>query len=321
MNFSKLTIGFGVLGTLVSACASSQPSGQLVQARQAMHTADARQTVTYAPKDLYEAQRLLAKAEAAHKDDARSSDELHFAYLAHRVTLLAMARSQAEQSRQQKERNQGAYTEGLEHRSVDLKSKNAKQEMALVKTQGKLEQSTLEGERTQLELTQANANLGDKERALAAETQARLDAEQATRNAIASLQSMAAVKEDKERLVITFAGAVLFESGRSVLLAGAREKMMPLANALKNYRSSDPILIEGHTDDRGSDSSNQQLSQSRAEAVRVFLIEGGVPAPVLVALGKGESQPVAANASPEGRANNRRVEIIVPHRDQLSMRP
>ena len=311
MKISKLTLGFVGMAGLTVACASNQPSGQLVQARQAMQTAEGSRTSTYAPKDLYEAQRLLAKAEASHKDDARSADELHYAYLAHRVTLTAIARSRAEQARQAKEKSQGNYTDALEQRSASLKDENAQKDLALVKTEGKLESN-------QANLNMANQKLTEKEKALALETQARLEAEARAKAALTDLQNMAAVKEDKERLVITFAGSVLFASGKNVLLGTAREKMMPLANALRGYKSPDPVIIEGHTDDRGSDSSNQQLSQARAEAVRVYLIENGVSAQSLVAVGKGEGSPVAANESAEGRANNRRVEIIVPHRDQLS---
>jgi hypothetical protein len=70
-------------------------------------------------------------------------------------------------------------------------------------------------------------------------------------------------------------------------------------------------LVEGHTDDRGSDATNQQLSQKRADAVREYLESRGVPAERMRSVGRGESNPVASNDNPEGRANNRRVEIIV----------
>lgn len=314
---------FGMSFLLVTmplvACGSNQPSGQLVQARTAMQSADQAKASTYAPKDLYEAQKLLSKAEAAHKDDPRSSDETHYAYLAHRKTLTAVAHAQAEQARLAREKNQDAYTTTLERRSADLKDENTKKELELVRTTGKLEVTQAAAQQDQARLTQANQQLTEKEQALAAETQARQQAEARADAALKDLQAMAAVKQDRERVVITFAGSVLFESGKSVLLGTAKEKMLPLATALKNYKSSDPVMIQGHTDDRGSDAFNQQLSQARADAVRVFLIENGVPTAAVVAIGKGESEPVAANASPEGRANNRRVEVIVPHRDQLSM--
>ncbi|MDX2023680.1 MAG: OmpA family protein [Deltaproteobacteria bacterium] len=317
----KTLLGFGFISvtTLMLGCGSNQPSSQLVQARTAMQSADQARASTYAPKDLYEAQKLLAKAEAAHKDDPRSGDETHYAYLAHRKTLTAVAHAQAEQARLEREKNQEAYTTTLERRSADLKEENNKKELDLVRTTGKLETTQAAAQQDQARLNQANQQLTQKEQALAAETQARQEAEARADAALKDLQAMAAVKQDRERLVITFAGSVLFESGKSVLLGTAKEKMQPLATALRNYKSGDPVVIQGHTDDRGSDSFNQQLSQARAESVRVYLIENGVPPAAVVAVGKGESEPVAANSSPEGRANNRRVEVIVPHRDQLSM--
>ncbi len=68
--------------------------------------------------------------------------------------------------------------------------------------------------------------------------------------------------------------------------------------------------VEGHTDDRGSDAYNQKLSQRRAESVRQYLIGKGLPASRLDAIGKGESNPIADNATAEGRAQNRRVLLV-----------
>jgi outer membrane protein OmpA-like peptidoglycan-associated protein len=71
------------------------------------------------------------------------------------------------------------------------------------------------------------------------------------------------------------------------------------------------IVVEGHTDSRGSDSANEKLSLKRAESVRTHLVSKGVPSDKIVATGLGESRPIASNDSPEGRANNRRVELVV----------
>jgi OOP family OmpA-OmpF porin len=69
------------------------------------------------------------------------------------------------------------------------------------------------------------------------------------------------------------------------------------------------VSVQGHTDSVGSESYNQQLSERRAEGVRSDLVEGGVSASRLTAVGFGESQPVASNDTEEGRALNRRVEL------------
>jgi outer membrane protein OmpA-like peptidoglycan-associated protein len=70
------------------------------------------------------------------------------------------------------------------------------------------------------------------------------------------------------------------------------------------------IEVAGHTDSRGSDAYNMKLSQQRAEAVRNYLVSKGIAADRLSAKGYGESQPVAGNATDEGRFENRRVELI-----------
>ena len=72
-----------------------------------------------------------------------------------------------------------------------------------------------------------------------------------------------------------------------------------------------PIVVEGYTDSVGSDATNQKLSKDRAESVRAYLVSKGVPSEKITSVGKGEANPVASNDTPEGRANNRRVEIVV----------
>ena len=71
------------------------------------------------------------------------------------------------------------------------------------------------------------------------------------------------------------------------------------------------LTVEGHTDSRGTSSSNQELSQQRADAVRTYIISRGYPSDLIHAHGIGQDRPVADNLSAEGRANNRRVEIII----------
>lgn len=75
-----------------------------------------------------------------------------------------------------------------------------------------------------------------------------------------------------------------------------------------------PILIEGHTDSLGGDAVNLPLSQKRAEAVLEYLVSRNVARERLRAAGLGSSRPIADNSSPEGRANNRRVEIVLTSR-------
>lgn len=72
------------------------------------------------------------------------------------------------------------------------------------------------------------------------------------------------------------------------------------------------MVVEGHTDSRGPRDFNLELSQRRAEAVRDYLVSKGVPGDLFTVEGLGPDRPVASNATPDGRANNRRVEIVIP---------
>jgi outer membrane protein OmpA-like peptidoglycan-associated protein len=136
------------------------------------------------------------------------------------------------------------------------------------------------------------------------------DSEKRTADALAELAKLAAVKEEERGLVLTLSGSVLFQSAESTLLPSAQVKLDQVANALLAVRERN-LIVEGHTDSQGSESYNQDLSQRRADAVRDYLVQRGYPADRIQARGKGEGSPIADNASAEGRANNRRVEIII----------
>lgn len=145
---------------------------------------------------------------------------------------------------------------------------------------------------------------------LAIEQKARLEAEVIAAAAVADLAKIAAVKEEERGLVITLSGSVIFASGKSALLPSAQNQLNQVYDALVTKKER-KIIVEGHTDSQGSSSSNLVLSQQRADAVRSFIISRGYPADLIQAQGIGEDRPVADNATAEGRANNRRVEIIV----------
>lgn len=103
---------------------------------------------------------------------------------------------------------------------------------------------------------------------------------------------------------------VLFEVDRSDLSPDAAVTIDRLAKALTGV-GIDGAGIEGHTDSSGSPEYNQQLSERRAAAVKAQFVIAGLPAANIRAVGRGETQPIAGNDSPEGRTQNRRVVIIV----------
>lgn len=116
-------------------------------------------------------------------------------------------------------------------------------------------------------------------------------------------------RRDARGEVFTLAGDA-FASGQASLTSTATSSVKTLAAYLQAGPSA-AVKIEGHTDNQGTEAANLKLSQRRADAVRDALVAAGVPRAKLQAVGRGHSQPVADNASPAGRAKNRRVEIVV----------
>jgi len=103
---------------------------------------------------------------------------------------------------------------------------------------------------------------------------------------------------------------VLFDTAQFTLRPAAREKLSRIAGIVMAHPGL-KLEVEGHTDSVGDDSSNQLLSERRAESVRKFLAQNSVPAESISSKGLGESMPVADNISADGRRANRRVELVV----------
>ncbi len=138
----------------------------------------------------------------------------------------------------------------------------------------------------------------------------------ALKEQLASMQP----KETPRGLIVTI-GDVLFDTASSTLRPGGVQQVQRVADALlKNPGNS--VIVEGHTDSRGSDSYNMGLSQRRADSVKAELLYAGVPADRVVARGMGEGYPVATNATAAGQQQNRRVEIVIQSVDgqQVSQR-
>ena len=112
-----------------------------------------------------------------------------------------------------------------------------------------------------------------------------------------------------ERGLVLTLGDVLFDTGQATLKSGANQTLDRLAAALRE-KSDRKVTIEGHTDNVGSDVTNQGLSERRAQAVQTALTQRGVARSQITTLGKGENFPIASNDSADGRQSNRRVELI-----------
>jgi len=115
---------------------------------------------------------------------------------------------------------------------------------------------------------------------------------------------------DSARGLVANMSDVLFRSGSFELLPGARERLAKVSGIVLAYPSLH-VAIEGHTDSIGSDDYNQQLSERRAQAVRDYFVQQGINSSAVEAKGYGKTEPIASNETPEGRQQNRRVELIL----------
>jgi outer membrane protein OmpA-like peptidoglycan-associated protein len=155
-------------------------------------------------------------------------------------------------------------------------------------------------------LKQINDNR-DKERLVARTTEAD-SAKAQLQDAQAQLKDLQAKKTDRG-LVMTL-GDVLFDTGKSTLKSGGLRSLDKLA-AFMNANPDRKVAIEGFTDSVGSDEMNQTLSEHRADAVKVALVNAGIGSDRITTRGYGEEYPVAGNDSASGRQLNRRVEIVL----------
>jgi outer membrane protein OmpA-like peptidoglycan-associated protein len=147
----------------------------------------------------------------------------------------------------------------------------------------------------------AEAKAADsEERAAASDHEAK-----AANDALAKLDA----KEDARGVVITLSGSLLFRPNEASLLPAALTPLNHVADVL--MAKGRTVVIEGYTDSRGSQSRNMDLSQRRADSVRRYLVSRGFAGEKIAAKGMGPERPVAQNTSSHGRANNRRVEIVI----------
>jgi outer membrane protein OmpA-like peptidoglycan-associated protein len=266
-------LGLCAITTAIFGCATAEPSRELVDARKAYAQAEASPAAQLQPAELLTARQALTKAEEAFKDDPGSETETHLAYLAHRKSQLAVADAEITAAKAAEDKAEAAYREQLE-----------------------------QGGSAELQRTKAE---------LAAEREARIAAESKAASALKSLEQVATINETHRGTVITMSGAVLFPSGKEQLSASAKKSLDQVATVLINTPPERQLIIEGYTDSRGKDSYNANLSQKRADTVRTYLVGHGVRSEQITAVGKGEESPIADNETSDGRAANRRVEIII----------
>ncbi len=286
------TRGLLLLAFCLTACATTPPPRELLDARAAYNQARSGKAAQYTPADLHTAKVALNAAESAYEDDPESPQTYALAYVALRTAQLVQSK---------------ANTKAAEAELAKAEEDYQKlQEDEVARTKGELA-------RTKAILSQKNLQLNVTSEQLAAERQAREDAEKRYHEAMQKLAEAAAVnvKEETRGTVIVLPGSVLFQSGKATLTGAAQQKLTLVAGTLAPQAEEHNIVVEGHTDSRGSHDFNMQLSQERAQAVMNYLVSRGVPAESITAVGIGPDRPIADNNTRDGRAENRRVEIII----------
>lgn len=136
----------------------------------------------------------------------------------------------------------------------------------------------------------------------------RLDRQEAELRA--QLGSNTAIRNTGERLIVTMPQDILFATDSAQLQPRLIGDLRTVAESLRQHPNT-TVQVIGHTDNTGQASYNLALSQRRASAVSSVLVSEGVSSGRIQTIGRGEDQPIASNLSPEGRAQNRRVEIVI----------
>jgi outer membrane protein OmpA-like peptidoglycan-associated protein len=231
----------------------------------------------------------------------------------------------AQQQRQQAEAQAAAMRQQVEQAQqalVAAQQQAAQTQQQLQAAQQQAAQQQQQAQQAQQQLTQqVQQSQADAEKARQAaqaaqaelektrEELARKDAEARQLRMQQELARIAATKAESRGIVVTLPG-IFFDPGKSTLKPGAKKTLDRIAEQLTGD-SAIKVSVEGHTDSVGKAEKNLELSQKRAEAVRQFLISKGVPETQIIAVGKGETEPIATNKTVAGRQQNRRVELVI----------
>ncbi len=172
-------------------------------------------------------------------------------------------------------------------------------------------QAEAEKERLAAAAAQADADRARKqaEDAERARQQAEAEKSDLRKQLLDQLNSVLQTSDTARGLIVNMSD-VLFDTGKYTLKPAAREKLAKISGIVLAHPGL-KLGVEGHTDNVGSEEYNQLLSEQRAAGVLEFLVQQGLPESSVTSHGFGMTQPVATNDTPEGRAKNRRVELVV----------
>jgi len=289
---------FGVVALGLAACAASLPPQDLVNARSAYSRVNNDGTTLRSdPSDMDSAKKQLDVAETSFRENGDTQGTRDQSYLALRKTEFAEVIART--------RNTDAAT------GATVDAMHADEKKTVAGTAAALARSKTELATQDSALASKDVALAAGKTALKDEKARREEAEKKVAQAMADLAKFASVKQEPRGMVITLSGSVLFTSAKAELLPAAQLKLNDVANALIKEDPLSKIVVEGHTDSQGGVPYNQDLSQRRAQAVRDYLVSRGIASDRVTAQGFGPTRAIADNNSAEGRANNRRVEIVV----------
>ena len=325
MNRTLTKITLVLLLVLLSACTSA-PKKDLALDRVRGELNDLKsnpELAGYAPMAVGEAERALRKAEMASGDDLSHS---YLVYMADRRIQIARTMAEREQHEQVLDVLEKQHSDMLIKASqleADHARKDAEQARLLVATTAEDAQRARE-EKEQAQQNEAesaraaelSAEEADQARRLAksraSEAEyARLEADLASQQITSLTRQLEnlQLRETESGVVVTL-GDVLFATGQVTLVEGGRSSLEEVVDLLQTEPDK-KIRVEGHTDSSGDADANLLLSEQRAQAVLEALVSLGVASDRISALGMGEDFPIASNEDEDGRARNRRVDVIL----------
>jgi outer membrane protein OmpA-like peptidoglycan-associated protein len=326
---SIIKIGFGLFIPFLLIFAGCGPSHKEMMARD--HLANAKAEYAHAKADPnVEINAQIPLMDAGRAVDAASQakdfDEMdHLAYLAERKTRIAVATAE-EQMAENDKKNLSRETEQLivqgrerEQRAkmearmsnAQARESNAEARMSNAQARESNAEAVAQTQAAQVANMEATESYGEARESNAEAWSQTQKAEKATAEADELQQEIAAMKgRMTERGIVLTIGDVLFTTGTATLSPKADYEINRLA-AFMNKHPNRNVLIEGYTDSRGAEGMNLDLSLKRADAVSNRLVAQGISSDRITTKGLGEESPVASNDTAAGRAQNRRVDVII----------
>jgi len=220
----------------------------------------------------------------------------------------AAAQASAQQAQLDQERRERAEQARLQAETARAQAEQMKADALSAAQQAAQDRAAADAARRQALAAQAAAS-AEADRLRQANQQSEAEKAQLRERLKQQFNAILETHETARGLIVNISD-VLFDFDKYTLKPGAREKLAKVSGILLAYPGL-KIQLEGHTDSIGTDEYNMTLSQNRAGAVQEYLVQQGVPAAILSAVGLGKANPVASNSTDAGRQQNRRVEMVV----------